>query len=408
MRNRCGNTASAQCSVKTYGSLRRHPNLRSHFATSNVHRVEATRSSRSGSVDAKPVRELAPSLNVEDMTNFSAVSPVPTPASGVPFSHCSIDNPLDPPSGGRQGRGLVPLGVVDDPAGGKLTVGMRAEDLARNVHISGQGGNGLTDLVKWMVFGCAKAGYPIVVVDPYGSASEDLLALLLAHVPERRDDLVFCDLSETRPSSTRRLCLDVRARPDIADAFGVEVSASQPDFGELINDNKIVIVKLSRLSHQRNLAEELGKLLIPSIIDAAHQAGLRQDGAKLVGTGSRLFVLNAAAVMTDRACALLPAGRRHDVGVVMHSLAAGPSSRAIRALAAGAANHIAFGNNPDTAKTIVQAIDPEGVTVEPADIALLPPYSFIANVLLPGALGSATSGAFTATNLPPLERAVSS
>jgi hypothetical protein len=51
-------------------------------------------------------------------------------------------------------------------------------------------------LMEWLIFGVAKADYPLVVIDPHGQLSEDILNALIINAPERMDDIVYVDLGD--------------------------------------------------------------------------------------------------------------------------------------------------------------------------------------------------------------------
>jgi hypothetical protein len=53
-----------------------------------------------------------------------------------------------------------------------------------------------SEMMKWLIFGVAKSGYPMVVIDPHGSLGNDVLNTLIVNCPERIEDLVFCDLGD--------------------------------------------------------------------------------------------------------------------------------------------------------------------------------------------------------------------
>lgn len=92
--------------------------------------------------------------------------------------------------------GILPLGVINPYSEDRMFVGMRNIDLNQHFFFCGRTGSGKSELMKWQVFGVAKAGYPIVVIDPHGALCDALLNALVINCPERLKDVVFCDLGD--------------------------------------------------------------------------------------------------------------------------------------------------------------------------------------------------------------------
>jgi hypothetical protein len=53
-----------------------------------------------------------------------------------------------------------------------------------------------SELMKWIIFGVAKADYPIVLIDPHGANSEDMLNVIIRNAPERVKDIVYVNLGD--------------------------------------------------------------------------------------------------------------------------------------------------------------------------------------------------------------------
>jgi excisionase family DNA binding protein len=94
--------------------------------------------------------------------------------------------------------GIVPLGLVPPDAAEdeQRLIGIRNEDLDQHLFMCGRTGSGKSELLKWMILGVTKAAYPLVVVDPHGALVDDVLNTLVAHAPERLDDIVYLDFGD--------------------------------------------------------------------------------------------------------------------------------------------------------------------------------------------------------------------
>jgi len=101
-----------------------------------------------------------------------------------------VPDPLDPP------RGLIPLGKVNADTEDEQVVGMNNAELDKHAFIVGRTGTGKSKLMEWLIFGVAKADYPLVLIDPHGALFDDVAANLITHCPERVDDLVLIDFSD--------------------------------------------------------------------------------------------------------------------------------------------------------------------------------------------------------------------
>ncbi|WP_348240159.1 hypothetical protein, partial [Salmonella enterica] len=62
--------------------------------------------------------------------------------------------------------------------------------------------------------------------------------------------------------------------------------------GRLVSENKIVLVKLARFSHQAQLGEFVGSLIVPWLLASMDDWGRKKDSetGQYVGTGCRVFV----------------------------------------------------------------------------------------------------------------------
>jgi hypothetical protein len=108
----------------------------------------------------------------------------------MPVNPVLLDDPYNPPPG------VIPFGIIDPHSEDRKFIGMRNKELDQHVFFCGRTGSGKSELMKWLVFGVAKAGYPIVAIDPHGQLSDDLLNALVINCPERIKDIVMVDLGD--------------------------------------------------------------------------------------------------------------------------------------------------------------------------------------------------------------------
>lgn len=108
----------------------------------------------------------------------------------MPTNPVRLADPYNPPAG------IVPLGVINPHSDDRMFVGIRNSELDQHLFFCGRTGSGKSELMKWQVFGVAKSGYPIVVIDPHGQLTDDLLNALVINCPERLEDIVYVDLGD--------------------------------------------------------------------------------------------------------------------------------------------------------------------------------------------------------------------
>jgi hypothetical protein len=379
-----------------------------------------------------------------------------------------------------------------------------------------------SEQLKRFIFGVAKANYPLVVIDPHGQLSDEILNALVINCPERLNDVVMCDLSdadwpvalnpldvhhqtEIEPTVAsimemlerqmnlaasgapravplaqqalsalceanihikdpdtkctllnvtsffidtefRRLVMEFCSNPSIRETFDPEKSpfetaseskqaefsmpiirAFQPlgssdsfsavfssgenrlDFGKLISDRKIVLVKLASFTHQKRLGEFVGSLILPWLLSTMDAWGRHRDPdtGKADGVGCRVFVDEAPALIGPKSSAieLLAQSRKWDLGLI--TVSQYPSqfdAKVLEALLANTKTKLCLALDPSEAKNLAASIAGIGGKVTASDIAALPNYHYYGNVLLPTPEGGAAgSGAFSAACLPPID-----
>jgi len=376
--------------------------------------------------------------------------------------------------------------------------------------------------LTWMGFGVAKADYPIVVVDPHGQLSDDILNILLVNCPERVEDIVYCDLSDDQypvafnpldvanrtqitptvnsvsemlaglmnldassaPRATlfakqaltalcfanlaledpntkctlldvqtffsnpefRRLvvefCDNESVRQNFDPDHGVfevqgdkeKAGISMPiirafsqlgsddsfsavfqsprnklDLGRLIGQGKIVIIKLARYSHQAQLGEFVGALVLPWMLSSMDDWGRHKDPitGEQKGRGVRVFVDEAPALYGPESSVpkVLAEARKWDLGLISigQNLGQFPKNVA-EALLANTASKFALASDPNVSAQIAKAVAGASNLITPADVAQLPNYHMYCNILLPAPGGGlSASGPFSVRCLPPME-----
>lgn len=155
----------------------------------------------------------------------------------MPRSSVRIPDPFNPKGG------LTPLGILGKsslepvrgldnlspaewvervvPTGseGMRVTGMPSFDLNKHLFVSGRSGSGKSVLLEWLNFGIVKSGAGLVLVEPHGELVHNLLRMLVAHAPERVEDVVVIDLDD-KDYSVAFNPLDVSAPSEIEARVG--------------------------------------------------------------------------------------------------------------------------------------------------------------------------------------------
>ena len=415
--------------------------------------------------------------------------------------------------------GVVPLGIQNPNSEDSQIVGMLNSDLDRHMLLVGKTGSGKSELMKWLIHGVAKSGYPMVLVDPHGQLCEDILKSLLINCPEREDDIVYCDLSDgkfpvafnpldisspemveptvgsvsqmlqvqlnldtssapratmfakaaltalceanlaIKDPTTKCTLLDVvpffsnfefrqlvvnfaknlsvlqnfdmdhgpfeqmsekqqsemsmpinRAFSTLAssESFSAVFSAGQNklNLGQLVQEGKIVLIQLARFSHQAQLGEFVGALIIPWLLSSMDSWGRHKDSitGEEVGSGCRIFVDEAPRVFSADSSVpeLLAEARKWDLGMIMAAQFIEQFPRQIiEASLNNTGSKIGLHCDPKAAGEIARAVAGATKTVTETDMATMPNFHFYGNVMLRGPDGVlAPSGPFSAKCLP--------
>lgn len=444
------------------------------------------------------------------------------------FKQLPISNPLIVPDPLQPPPGIIPLGIINPNSEDAQVIGLGNAELDQHLFYSGRTGTGKSEMMKWLVFGVAKDqvdghGFPLVVIDPHGALSEDLLNMLIVNAPERIPDIVYCDIADdghpvalnpldvhsvdeieptvssvmemlskqmalsqsgapravifaqqaltalcyanlalTDPetkctllhvvtffidSEFRRVIMEFCENPSVREAFdpdngpfeqlsekqqtefsmpiirafsklGTSQSLSavfsagenRLDFGSLIAKNKIIIVKLARFSHQAELGEFVGSLILPWTLSTMDHWGRKKDPetGQVTGSGCRIFVDEAPTLFGPNSSVpqVLAEARKWNLGLIFASQMLSQFDKSvIDATLGNTASKIALGLEMNSARMITNAITGASTKLQPGDIAELPNYHFYGNVLLPGdkATGRGISGPFSAKCMPMID-----
>lgn len=148
-----------------------------------------------------PVQENRLVLSASELGELARVPDALTRPQGVvvhrarvkplpPTNPLIVHDPLEPE------KGVIPLGIIARGTDDEKVIGMRNAELDQHAFLTGRTGTGKSVLMHWLIHGAIKADYPVVVVDPHGSLSEDVLNNVVRFAPERADDVVMIDFGE--------------------------------------------------------------------------------------------------------------------------------------------------------------------------------------------------------------------
>ena len=428
-----------------------------------------------------------------------------------------VEDPYNPPPG------VIPIGLMNSHSEDEMAIGMNNAELDKHMIVVGKTGSGKTEWLKWAVHGIAKAGYPMVLIDPHGQLAEEMFNSLLINSPERHDDIVFVDLSddlfpvamnpldvsslsqvdgavgsvvEMLASPTvnlgkggapraigyaqealialchanmrlqdphnkctlldvlsffqdpefRKVVVDVcenstirqrydtdngpfelmgekaqvehtapvtRAFNDLGRSSAFQAVFSSPqnklNFAELISNNSLVIIQLSRFgSGQAELGAFVGSLVLPWLLSTMTHWGRSKDPltGEVSGRGCRVLVDEAPTLMGAGSSVpqVLAEARKWDLGLVMAAQFLDQfDSSIIDAALVNTNSKISLVQDPNKAGPITKAIAGASTRIKPEDVATLPNFHFYGNVLLPTDTGASASGPFSAACLPMIE-----
>ena len=85
--------------------------------------------------------------------------------------------------------GLIPIGLVgDEPKA------MGHKEISRHLLVVGKPGSGKSTWAEWECLSLAKAGGPLILIDPHGQLADNVLLGLCAFCPERVKDILMVDV----------------------------------------------------------------------------------------------------------------------------------------------------------------------------------------------------------------------
>jgi hypothetical protein len=188
--------------------------------------------------------------------------------------------------------------------------------------------------------------------------------------------------------------------------FSNSLGASQNklDWTRLMKENKVVIVKLARMSHQKKLGEFVGQLLLPMIRGSMDEWGRKKDPrtGQVRGRGCRIVIDEAATVIGSDGVAesLFAEARKWDVSVLpiaqyLSQFEEAGGEGLVKAIVNNTVSKIALNQPPESAVRLASAMK-----VDKDVIATLPDYHAI--VSSPVGAGR-PSAAYTVQLLRPLD-----
>lgn len=114
------------------------------------------------------------------------------------FKQLTLSNPIIERDPYQPKNGNIPIGRIFPDSDDEKVICMNNSELDKHLLVVGKTGSGKSSWMIWTVFGAAKAGYPIVLVDPHGQLTDDVCKSLIVNCPERVKDIVYCDLADSQ------------------------------------------------------------------------------------------------------------------------------------------------------------------------------------------------------------------
>lgn len=206
----------------------------------------------------------------------------------------------------------------------------------------------------------------------------------------------------------------IRAFSELGNSEAFSAVFSSPenklDFGSLISENKIVLVKLARFAAGGNaeLGSFVGSLILPWLVSSMDAWGRTKDPitGKETGRGCRLLVDEAPTLLGPESSVpeSLAQVRKWDLGVLLSAQYLSQFDKGIVEAALGnTSSKISLVQDPNNSAMIAKAIAGASKRIEPTDIAGLPNYHYFDNILTP----SGPSEAFSAKALAPIKDTLS-
>lgn len=201
-----------------------------------------------------------------------------------------------------------------------------------------------------------------------------------------------------------------RAFNDLGRSSAFQAVFSSPrnklNFAELIKNNSLVIIQLSRFgSGQAELGAFVGSLVLPWLLSSMTVWGRSKDPltGEVSGRGCRVLVDEAPTLMGAGSSVpqVLAEARKWDLGLVMAAQFLDQfDASIIDAALVNTNSKISLVQDPNKAGPITKAIAGASTRIKPEDVATLPNFHFYGNILLPTETGASASGPFSAACLP--------
>lgn len=144
-----------------------------------------------------PREEDDPILSPQELGELARPADDLTRPHGVSVGRATL-KPLDPPFELRvpdqfnPPPGVLPLGILGKDSDIERVVGLSNDLLDQHLFLSGMTGTGKSSLYEWLMFGVVKGTrMPMCLLDPHGALTDNVLAFLINHAPERLDDVLI-------------------------------------------------------------------------------------------------------------------------------------------------------------------------------------------------------------------------
>lgn len=114
-----------------------------------------------------------------------------------------VPDPLNPPPG------IIAFGEIWVGSNRQTAVGMPIAGLNTHMYVCGTTGSGKSTLTEWFIYGLAKQGKSVFVIDPHGTLVDNVLPTILAFAPERAKDILVLDFGDAEwPVSFNPIAID--------------------------------------------------------------------------------------------------------------------------------------------------------------------------------------------------------
>jgi hypothetical protein len=160
------------------------------------------------------------------------------------------------------------------------------------------------------------------------------------------------------------------------------------DFGSLINQRSIVLVRLARFDSEQKIGEFIASLVLPWLLSSIDEWGRQRDPETgvVTGRGCRVFVDEAPRILNEKSPVMqvLAETRKWDLGLIFAAQYLEQfHSEVLKGALANTKTKIVLSSDISSAKMIAESLDGGKNLVKARDIADLPKYHGFVNT--PGA-----------------------